>query len=104
LKQAITYTLEHTSKLEAGISIGTPTAAQMSFPSFGAQSIAFRITVPITAKGLNVNVYLDAVAVRKGRAYTLLTFQRSSTPVSSSMEESLTALTVRRLGASSQTS
>ncbi len=76
----------------------------MSFPSFGAQSIAFRITVPITAKGLNVNVYLDAVAVRKGRAYTLLTFQRSSTPVSSSMEESLTALTVRRLGASSQTS
>jgi hypothetical protein len=69
----------------------------MSFPSYGDQSIAYRVTIPISYKGLNPSFYIDIVAARKGRATTGLSFVGEVTPFDSSMEQQLTSLTVSRL-------
>jgi hypothetical protein len=99
--EVIHYSLEHptdpSSTVPADLTIGKSTVAQMSFPSYGDQSIAYRVTIPISYKGLSPSFYLDVVGVRKGRATTGLYFQGEVTPFDSSMEQQLTALTVSRL-------
>jgi hypothetical protein len=85
------------STLPAGLTIGHATVAQMSFPSYGNQSIAYRVTVPFTYDGLSPDAYFDIVAVQMGRALAGLTFQSTITAFDSSMEEQLTSIVVGRL-------
>jgi hypothetical protein len=85
------------STLPAHISIGQPTAAQMSFRSFGDSSIANRVTVPVSDQGLSRNVYFDLIAVQEGRALAGLFFGSTLTPFDPSMEEQLTSAVVGRL-------
>lgn len=53
--------------LPEGVEMGDATFARLSFPSLGDESTAFRVTVPVSAEGLDLDVYLDAVFVRVGR-------------------------------------
>jgi hypothetical protein len=71
----------------------------MAFPSYGDQTVAYRLIVPIIAEGHNLSVYFDYVLVRKGRAHVMITFTRVDSPVTSTMEQRVTALTARRLRA-----
>jgi hypothetical protein len=85
------------STLPAGVSFGQASVAQMSFQSYGNQSIAYRVTVPFSYEGLNPDAYFDIVAVQEGRALAGLFFESTATPFDSSMEEQLTATVVGRL-------
>jgi hypothetical protein len=85
------------STLPAGVSFGQATVSQMSFQTYGDQSVAYRVTVPFSYKGLNPDVYVDIVAVQKGRALAALFFESTGTPFESSMEEQLTSVVVGRL-------
>jgi hypothetical protein len=78
-------------------SVGKAQAARVAFPRSGDQTVAYRLIIPIVAEGQNLSVYYDSVLVRKGRADVMLTFARVHLPVSSRMEQRLTALTARRL-------
>ncbi len=99
--EVIQYNLQHPespgSTVPPNLTIGNATVAQMSFPSFGDQSIAFRVTIPVSYEGLSPSLYLDIVGVRKGRATTGLYFQGEGTPFDSTLEQQLTAVTVSRL-------
>jgi hypothetical protein len=53
--------------LPEGVEMGDATFARLPFPSVGDESTAFRVTVPVSAEGLDIDVYLDAVFVRVGR-------------------------------------
>jgi hypothetical protein len=105
LRMAVTamvnYKLQHPSKpsekLPAGVTVGATTLARISFPTFGEQLVAFRITLPIMGDGISIKVYLDGVFLREGRAGASLTFENPGKPVSSALEERLTSLTASRL-------
>ncbi|HMD58054.1 MAG TPA: hypothetical protein VKG82_11355 [Solirubrobacteraceae bacterium] len=105
-----TYTLSHpkeaSDKLPPGAKVNTPKVEQMSFPTEGNESGAYRITVTVTdtAATLEFKFYLDFALARVGRAGTSLSFMASQSPVSTLTEEELTRLTVRRPQAALQAS
>jgi hypothetical protein len=103
MSEAIDYHFRHPSnpsnKLPSEVKLGEATLAQMSFPSFGDQSAAFRLSLPFTYKGLEPTVYFDIVALHKGRAIASLTFENVGTPADVATEEKLTALTARPMRA-----
>jgi hypothetical protein len=83
--------------LPAGVTLGHASFNQMSFPSYGDQTVAYRSTIPISYDGLNPSVYADFVITRKGRALAALLFESTVTPPDSSLEEQLTGIVVGRL-------
>lgn len=101
LNAYITYTIQHptnpNSTLPSGVSVGNSTVAQMSFPNVGDQSIAYRVTVPVNANGLSIDIYVDLIAFVKGRAGVEMLFEAVGSPFDSSMEQQLTTLTEGRL-------
>ena len=97
----ILYAIQHPSNpsdtVPSGLTFGNPTVAQMSFPTLGDQTVAYRVTVPIMYQGLSPDAYVDFVAIQKGRAVAVMTFEGVATPFDSSMAEQLSTLTVGRL-------
>jgi hypothetical protein len=83
--------------LPPGVSFGAATVAQESFPTIGDQSIAYRVTVPVSAQGQSITVYVDLVVAIKGRAGVEMDFTSLSTPFPSDQEASLITLVVGRL-------
>jgi hypothetical protein len=100
IKSLITNEFAHpsnpSSTLPAGATVGNVTFSPMSFPTYGDASSAFRMTVPISYRGLNFSGYFDIVFVKKGRAAISTQFFGSETPFDSSMEQQLTGLVVER--------
>lgn len=56
-----------------GVEVGDATLNELSFPSLGDESLAFRMTIPISASGMDFEAVIDFVGVRVGRAQTQLT-------------------------------
>jgi hypothetical protein len=50
-----------------GVKVGEITSGELSMPSVGDENILGRLTIPVTASGINVDVYLDLVFARQGR-------------------------------------
>ena len=67
--------------------MGETSFARMSFPQMAEHSIAFRLTVPFTFKGLSITLYDDYIIVAQGRAYAAISFSNQQNPVDSSTEE-----------------
>jgi hypothetical protein len=78
-------------------SIGSAAVSKLALPHYGDQIAACRLEYRLVAEHRALTVNLDYVLVRVGRADALLTFSRVYAPVWASMEQRLTALTVRRL-------
>lgn len=97
----LAYELRHPSKptdtVPAGLSFGKSTVAQMSFPPFGNRSIAYRLTLPFSFNGLNIDGYFDIVVVQQGRVAITLQFFGISSPFDSAMEQRLMTLTLNRV-------
>ena len=85
------------STLPAGTSLGAVTVAPMSFPALGDQSAAFRVTIPITYRGIVISAYFDLVGVQKGRVLVGMDFDGVNAPLGSPLEEQLTQTVVKRL-------
>ena len=82
-----------------GLELGDPTFNPMSFAALGDDTVAFRATIPVSAQGFDVEVYIDFVAVRVGRVGTTMTFQSQFSPFDTAEEERLTRIVVDRIPA-----
>jgi hypothetical protein len=85
------------STLPQGVKIGQASVNALSFPNFGDKTVAFRMTVPVQASGLNVSVYVDIVLLLKGRAGSTLTFEDTLSPFPTDQAEQLTQIVAGRL-------
>jgi hypothetical protein len=80
-----------------GNSVGRASTARLHLPRFGDETVANRITVPLTAEGRDFTVYLDYALVLRGRAHMMLSFEKLDGPVPGRLERRLTGETTRRL-------
>jgi len=101
VKAAIDDAMRHPSDpnntLPPNTKLGTATVKQMSFPTFGDQTVAYQIEVPISVGALSMSLYLDEVLAVKGRVGTTLSFEAVGSPFASDQEEHYVGLVVGRL-------
>lgn len=81
------------------LELGDPTFNEMSFGAFGDESIAFRVTIPLSVDGFDVDVYIDIVNVRVGRVVLTTTFQSVLSPFDTEEAARLTGIVVDRVPA-----
>lgn len=60
--------------------IGDVTVGRLNIAPVGDESAAYRITIPISAGGFDLEVYIDMVAVRVDRALSGLNFESTLVP------------------------
>jgi len=84
----------------AGLKVGKAQSGRLSVEPLGDDRDAARITVPITAKGVDVDVVVDIVFVRAKRGMTLTLFIDLGAPFDGGLRDQLTATSVRRLSES----
>lgn len=82
-----------------GLEIGEPTFNRLSFEDLGDDSVAFRLTIPVSLQSFNVDVYIDLVVVRVGRAGITTTFQSELSPFDPDEAARLTQIVVDRVAA-----
>lgn len=83
--------------LPQGAKVGSPTVRQMSFPSLGDRSIAYRVTVPITLNTLTIDGYIDFIAIQKGRVAVGLSLVGTGTPFDTTQAEHLANVVLGRV-------
>lgn len=66
--------------LPEGVEVGDVTASPLSFAALGDESSAFRVTLPVSAEGVTVDLYLDIVFARVGRIGIEGTFDSQFSP------------------------
>lgn len=74
IDKVLQYSMSHDSDAPKNVELGKVTLGQLNLPQFADESIAFRTRVPLTASGVNADVYLDLVFMRHDRATTIATF------------------------------
>lgn len=77
--------------------IGQIQVGQLSTGHYGDDTVAMRATLPVTAKGLTVNVYLDLLFVQHDNAVASLTFESEGTPVDSPTTDKYAQLATDKL-------
>jgi len=97
VSQVLAHPTNPSETLPLGMALGSPMVAPLSFPTLGNQSVAYRVTIPITGSSLSLSLYVDLVIAQKGRAIALLTFVGALSPFDPSLEQHLSTLTVGRL-------
>ncbi|MBO9522773.1 MAG: hypothetical protein J7518_14670 [Nocardioidaceae bacterium] len=66
--------------IDDDVKLGTISLNEVSFDEYGDETTAFRVTANLETQGTSVEVALDYVAVRVGRAATTVTAQASFSP------------------------
>jgi len=85
--------------LPKGAKFGKVSVNPESFASLGTRTVAYRISVPVTAQGLNVGVYVDLILVQQGRIGILLTAEDTFAPFPTDISASLIQKMLSRVGA-----
>jgi hypothetical protein len=83
----------------AGVESGEPQIAPLQTAPAGDEHAGARVTLPITADGLDVDVTIDLVFVRAGRGLSLNLFVNALAPFDPALRDKLVAATVGRLAA-----
>jgi hypothetical protein len=65
---------------EKDFKIGKATINELSFDSFGDESVAYRLTIPVSGQGMDVDIYTDYIVIRVGRAETVVVAQSTFSP------------------------
>lgn len=102
LKTAITDALLNPPEGEAppdDLEVGEPTFNPISFGDLGDETVAYRATIPLSASGIDVDVYFDIVAVRVGRVGIEAQFQSTFSPFSTDEAERLVGIMIDRIPA-----
>lgn len=81
------------------VEVGEPTFNRISFESLGDESVAFRTTIPVSVEAFDVELYIDFVLVRVGRAGIQTTFQSQVSPFDTDEAARLTQIVVDRVSA-----
>lgn len=71
------------------VTVGNSTVAKFDFPTVGDNTVAYRVTVPISAAGQSLTAYVDFVVATKGRAGFDESFENLGTPFSADLEGTL---------------
>jgi len=83
----------------AGATVGTITSGQVAMSPIGDERAEGRFTIPISASGLTISIYVDLVFVRTGRAVAGLTLESVLIPFDETLRDRLTTTVVDRLKA-----
>lgn len=99
VKAAMAQSTLEGGQATAGVEFGEPTFNPVSFPGMGDDSVAMRLTVPLSAQGVDVDVHVDVVMVRVGRVGISGTFLSTFSPFDSTEAARLMQLMVDRVPA-----
>ncbi len=83
--------------LPKDVSLGTPLVSPTSASAFGANTPGFSLSVPITTRGVTVNVTVTQLSAVKGLYGQQITFTAIGDPFSIPLEQRITASAVGRL-------
>ena len=81
------------------VTVGKPTTGQVAVDAVGDEQAGGRATVPLNTQGLDVDVDVDLVFVRVGRAVTTLVFIDVLSPFDEDLRAQLTRKVVGRMTA-----
>ncbi len=84
-------------KLPKDVSLGTPLVSPTSASAFGANTPGFSLSVPVTTRGVTVNVTVTQLSAVKGLFGQQITFTAIGDPFSIPVEQRITATAVGRL-------
>jgi hypothetical protein len=93
----VVHAVERAFTDAAGLTVGRISTAALDLGDLGDQRLGTRITVPISGKGVDAQVFIDIVVVRAGRAYALELFVDAFTAFDEQFRAQLTATQVKRL-------
>lgn len=85
--------------LAEGAELGTPTATRLQVGSAGDATQAVRVVVPVTGDPAVVEITIDHVVVRSGRALAGLTFENRAEATPVETIDAVTTAVATRLGA-----
>jgi len=88
-----------TGQLEEGVEVGEVSFERLSFPDMGDESTAFRVTIPLSVPGFEVELLADIAAVRVGRVVASGTFLSELQPFDTDEAADLMATMVDRIPA-----
>jgi len=88
-------------QLQGEMTLGDVTVARLNVSEVGDEVVAYRVTVPVNSGGSTVDVYVDLVLVRSGRAVAGLVFQSEFSPFFIEDTERYVAVAADRLAAAS---
>lgn len=77
--------------------LGDVQVGQLSAGRFGDDSLAMRATIPVSASGISITVYVDIIYVRSQNAVANLTFEGVGTPVDPQTSAQFTRLATKKL-------
>jgi hypothetical protein len=98
-------TVKEATKSPAGafdpdaVTVGEPATGRIQVDSVGDYSDAGRVTLPLSAEGIDVDYAVDLVFVRVDRGIALLVFGDVLTPFDEELRSDLTSKVTRRLAA-----
>ena len=90
-------TVTEALKGQTDLDVGETQSARLSLDPVGDQREAARLTVPLSAEGVDVDLVIDLVFVRADRGLSLSLFINVSAPFDADLREELTATSVTRL-------
>ncbi len=79
--------------------IGSVQVGQLSTGHYGDDTVAFRVSVPLTAESLSVTAYLDEIYIRRANAVASLTFEDVFSAFDTTIETQLAATAANKLAA-----
>lgn len=79
--------------------IGTVTVGRLNLTPVGDELVAYRVTVPISVSGFEVEFYIDQIGVRVGRGITGVNVESSVFPMDASDIDGYVATAAERLAA-----
>lgn len=81
------------------VTIGKPTTGEVAIDAVGDEQSGGRVSVPVSSQGLDVDLEIDVVFVRVGRAVSALVFTDVPSPFDGDLRAQLTRKVARRLTA-----
>ena len=99
LNDELHYSMTHGSDAPKDVQLGQLTFSNVNLPQFADESVAYRAAVPVTARGLNVEVDVDLIFMRHGRAATFVSFLDVFSPFPVAQEKHYARIAADRLSA-----
>jgi hypothetical protein len=87
------------SRAGSALAVGEPTTARVHVDTVGDERAGGRVTLPLTAQGVDVDLIFDYVFVRTGRGVALLALADTQVPFDENWRAELTGTLTRRLAA-----
>lgn len=99
LNNELEYSMTHDSDSPKNVQLGHVTFSNVNLPQFADESVAYRAEVSVSSSGLNVDVDVDLIFMRHGRAATFVSFLDIFSPFPVGLEKRYAQIAAERLSA-----